>query len=160
MAKTFSSILLAVFTFAATTLCGAQNRDPATLQVAVLPDESPATLIKKNEGFKKYLEAHLAKKIELIVTTDYSSMIEAMRHGRLDLAYFGPLSYLLAKQKSELPIEAYAAQVNKGTPTYTSVKHGLRRRRLHVQPSHSKSDPGGKRIGSQKKLSGAFSRRP
>jgi len=121
MAKTFSSILLAVFTFAATTLCGAQNRDPATLQVAVLPDESPATLIKKNEGFKKYLEAQLAKKIELIVTTDYSSMIEAMRHGRLDLAYFGPLSYLLAKQKSELPIEAYAAQVNKGTPTYTSV---------------------------------------
>lgn len=87
----------------------------------MLPDESPSTLIKKNEGFKKYLETSLGKEIELVVTTDYSSMIEAMRHGRLDLAYFGPLSYVLAKQKSKLPIEAYAAQLNKGTPTYTGV---------------------------------------
>src|SRR5687767_329546 len=79
----------------------AQNRDPGTLNVAVLPDESPSTLIKKNEGFKKYLEAQLGKKIEIMVTTDYSSMIEAMRHGRLDLEYFGPLSYVLAKQKSK-----------------------------------------------------------
>jgi phosphonate transport system substrate-binding protein len=99
----------------------AQNRDPATLKVAVLPDESPSTLIRKNEGFKKYLEAQAGKNIELVVTTDYSSMIEAMRHGRLDLAYFGPLSYVLAKQKSKLPIEAYAAQVSKGSPTYTAV---------------------------------------
>jgi phosphonate transport system substrate-binding protein len=103
------------------TVSRAQNRDPATLKVAVLPDESPSTLIKKNEKFKNYLETSLGKGIELVVTTDYSSMIEAMRHGRLDLAYFGPLSYVLAKQKSKLPIEAYAAQINKGTPTYTAV---------------------------------------
>ena len=102
-------------------LAGAADRDPATLKVAVLPDESPATLIKKNEGFKQYLEAHLGKGIDLVVTTDYSSMIEAMRHGRLDLAYFGPLSYVLCKQKSELPIEAFAAQISKGTPTYKAV---------------------------------------
>jgi phosphonate transport system substrate-binding protein len=105
----------------APTMSSAQTRDPGTLKVAVLPDESPSTLIKKNEGFKKYLETSLGKEIELVVTTDYSSMIEAMRHGRLDLAYFGPLSYVLAKQKSKLPIEAYAAQINKGTPTYTAV---------------------------------------
>jgi phosphonate transport system substrate-binding protein len=99
----------------------AADRDPATLKVAVLPDESPSTLIKKNEGFKKYLETQLGKSVELVVTTDYSSMIEAMRHGRLDLAYFGPLSYVLCKQKSELPIEAFAAQMSKGTPTYKAV---------------------------------------
>lgn len=97
------------------------DRDPATLKVAVLPDESPSTLIKKNEGFKNYLETQLGKSVELVVTTDYSSMIEAMRHGRLDLAYFGPLSYVLCKQKSELPIEAFAAQMSKGTPTYKAV---------------------------------------
>jgi phosphonate transport system substrate-binding protein len=102
----------------------ANDRDPSTLTVAVLPDESPSTLLKKNEAFKKYLEAQLGKRIELVVTTDYSSMIEAMRHGRLDLAYFGPLSYILAKQKSTLPIEAFAAQVSKGTPTYKAVLIG------------------------------------
>jgi phosphonate transport system substrate-binding protein len=121
MVKRISSGLAVLIALCVATWCAAQNRDPETLKVAVLPDESPSTLIKKNEAFKKYLESHLGKKIELVVTTDYSSMVEAMRHGRLDLAYFGPLSYVLAKQKSELPIEAYAAQINKGSPTYTSV---------------------------------------
>src|SRR5690349_10357096 len=76
--------------------------DPAVLRVALLPDENAATVIKDNQGLKEYLEKRLEKKIELVVTTDYSSMIEAMRFGRLELAYFGPLSYLLARSKSEI----------------------------------------------------------
>lgn len=97
----------------------AADPDPQTLKVALLPDESASTIIKNNQGLKDYLEAQLGKKIELVVTTDYSSMIEAMRHGRLDLAYFGPLSYVLARQKSE--IEPFAALKTKGSTTYQSV---------------------------------------
>lgn len=97
----------------------AADPDPQTLKVALLPDENASTIIKNNRGLKDYLEAQLGKKIELIVTTDYSSMIEAMRHGRLDLAYFGPLSYVLARQKSE--IEPFAALKVKGGTTYQSV---------------------------------------
>lgn len=97
----------------------AADPDPQTLKVALLPDENASTIIKNNKGLKDYLEAQLGKKIELIVTTDYSSMIEAMRHGRLDLAYFGPLSYVLARQKSE--IEPFAALKVKGSTTYQSV---------------------------------------
>jgi len=93
--------------------------DPAVLRVALLPDENAATVIKDNQGLKEYLEKRLEKKIELVVTTDYSSMIEAMRFGRLELAYFGPLSYLLARSKSE--IEPFAALVSNGSTTYTSV---------------------------------------
>jgi phosphonate transport system substrate-binding protein len=93
--------------------------DPAVLRVALLPDENASTVIKDNQGLKEYLEKQLDKKIELVVTTDYSSMIEAMRFGRLELAYFGPLSYLLARSKSE--IEPFAALVSNGSATYTSV---------------------------------------
>jgi phosphonate transport system substrate-binding protein len=93
--------------------------DPKTLKVALLPDENASTIIKNNQGLKHHLEAKLGKKIELVVTTDYSSMIEAMRHGRLDLAYFGPLSYVLARQKSK--IEPFAALKTKGSTTYQSV---------------------------------------
>ena len=93
--------------------------DPATLRVALLPDENAATIIKDNQGLKDYLERQLGKKVELVVTTDYSSMIEAMRFGRLELAYFGPLSYILAKSKSE--IEPFAALMSGGSTTYTSV---------------------------------------
>lgn len=97
----------------------APDPDPQTLKVALLPDENASTIIKNNQGLKDYLEAQLGKKVELVVTTDYSSMIEAMRHGRLDLAYFGPLSYVLARQKSE--IEPFAALKVKGSTTYQSV---------------------------------------
>ena len=105
--------------FGFSTLFAASDPDPKTLKVALLPDENGSTVIKNNEGLKHYLETRLGKKIELVVTTDYSSMIEAMRHGRLDLAYFGPLSYVLAKSKSN--IEAFAALKKKGHTTYQAV---------------------------------------
>ncbi|TAJ78995.1 MAG: phosphate/phosphite/phosphonate ABC transporter substrate-binding protein [Gallionellaceae bacterium] len=97
----------------------APNPDPETLKVALLPDENASTVIKNSRPLQLYLEKYLGKKVELIVTTDYSSMIEAMRHGHLDLAYFGPLSYVLAKQKSE--IEPFAALIQKGSMTYQAV---------------------------------------
>jgi len=93
--------------------------NPDTLKVALLPDEDAATIIKKHHAFKDYLASSLNKEIELVVTTDYSSMIEAMRHGRIDIAYFGPLSYVMAKSKSE--IEAFAAKSKHGSPTYQAL---------------------------------------
>jgi len=96
--------------------------DPETLRIALLPDESPSTIIKNNQGLKDYLEKTLGKKVELIVTTDYSSMIEAMRNSRLELAYFGPLSYVLCKSKCD--VEPFAALMKGGSTTYQSVVIG------------------------------------
>ncbi|MGX9367240.1 phosphate/phosphite/phosphonate ABC transporter substrate-binding protein [Desulfoplanes sp. PS50] len=93
--------------------------DPDLLKVALLPDENASELIKRNKPLKDYLERTLGKEVKLIVTTDYSSMIEAMRFGRIDLAYFGPLSYVMAKSKSN--IEPFAAMVVNGKPTYRSI---------------------------------------
>jgi phosphonate transport system substrate-binding protein len=93
--------------------------NPDTLRVALLPDENANTIIKNNQALQDYLEQRLNKKIQLIVTTDYSSMIEAMRRGRIELAYFGPLSYVLAKSKAD--IEAFAALSKHGSTTYKSV---------------------------------------
>jgi phosphonate transport system substrate-binding protein len=98
----------------------AQAKDPAKLRVALLPDENAATLIQQAQPLKAYLEKTLAKDIELIVTTDYSSMIEAMRFGRIEIAYFGPFSYVLAKSKAP-NIEPFAVGIEKGSPTYQSI---------------------------------------
>lgn len=95
------------------------NGNPAKLVVALLPDENAATIIQDNEGLSNYLAETLGKEIELVVTTDYSSMIEAASNGRIDLAYFGPLSYVLAKAKSD--IEPFAARLKEGSTTYTSI---------------------------------------
>lgn len=119
-------ILLAGLAVVATTtlwlprVAQAQGRDPARLRVALLPDENAATLIQNAQPLKAYLEATLKKEIELIVTTDYSSMIEAMRFGRIEVAYFGPFSYVLAKSRAP-EIEPFAVGVERGSPTYHSI---------------------------------------
>ncbi|AQL30891.1 MULTISPECIES: phosphate/phosphite/phosphonate ABC transporter substrate-binding protein [unclassified Prochlorococcus] len=117
--------LLSVFTIsivALTSACSTKNAgpsaDPDKLIVALIPDENAATVIQDNQGLKDYLTEAFDKEIELVVTTDYSSMIEAARNDRLDLAYFGPLSYVLAKAVSD--IEPFAARIKGGTKTYNS----------------------------------------
>lgn len=157
MKKLFSICCIAVIALLSS-FAHAANPDPSTLKVALLPDENAATIIKKNKALQDYLEKKLGKKVQLIVTTDYSSMIEAMRHGRLDLAYFGPLSYVLAKQKSD--IEPFAAVKQKGKTTYQAVliantSSGINKigdiagknvafgyQGIHFQPSDSKIDVG------------------
>lgn len=112
--------VLAFSTFAATRPAQAQGTEPAKLRVALLPDENASSIIQNAQPLKKYLEEILKKEIELVVATDYSSMIEAMRFNRIEVAYFGPLSYVLAKSKAP-GIEPFAVGVSKGSPTYKSV---------------------------------------
>ncbi|MGO9119185.1 MAG: phosphate/phosphite/phosphonate ABC transporter substrate-binding protein [Desulfomonilaceae bacterium] len=113
------ALVLALTLVAVVGVNAASDPDPQTLKVALLPDENASTIIKKNQALKDYLKEKLGKDIELIVTTDYSSMIEAMRHYRIDVAYFGPLSYVLAKQKSD--IEPFVAVQRGGSTTYQGV---------------------------------------
>jgi len=47
-------------------------------------------------------------------------MIEAMRFGRIEVGYFGPLSYVLAKSRAP-EIEPFAVGVVDGAPTYRSI---------------------------------------
>lgn len=98
----------------------AQSANPGRLRVALLPDENASTIIQNAQPLRIYLEGVLNKEIELVVTTDYSSMIEGMRFGRMEVAYFGPLSYVLAKQRAPM-IEPFAVGVARGSPTYKGV---------------------------------------
>lgn len=74
----------------------AEGKNPSKLRVALLPDENAATIIQNAQPLKRYLEQTLKKEIEITVTTDYSSMIEAMRFGRIEVVMlplnFGALS--------------------------------------------------------------------
>ena len=100
------------------------THDPDTLKVALLPDENAATIIQDNKPLAAHLEKMTGKKVKLIVTTDYSSMIEATRFGRIDVAYFGPASYTIAKDKmkgAKIDIEPFAARLKRGSTTYQSV---------------------------------------
>ncbi len=112
--------LVALCAWAVLGIAHAQNKNPAKLRVALLPDENAATLIQNAQPLKTYLAARLKKDIEIVVTTDYSSMIEAMRFGRIEVGYFGPFSYVLAKTKAP-NIEPFAVGIEKGSATYHSI---------------------------------------
>lgn len=105
---------------AALPAAAADRANPETLRVALLPDENAATIIQNAQPLKDYLGQRLGKEIEIIVTTDYSSMIEAMRFGRIEIGYFGPLSYVLAKSRAP-EIEPFGVGVVDGLPTYRSI---------------------------------------
>jgi phosphonate transport system substrate-binding protein len=123
--KTIAKLALAgLFGLTATAATAAGTHNPDTLKVALLPDENAATVIQDNKPLAAHLENKLGRDVELIVTTDYSSMIEAMRFGRIDVAYFGPASYTIAKDKmtgGELDITPFAARLKGGGTTYQSV---------------------------------------
>ncbi|MEQ9152858.1 MAG: phosphate/phosphite/phosphonate ABC transporter substrate-binding protein [Parvibaculum sp.] len=104
----------------ASPVMAADKTDPDTIRVALLPDENAATIIQNAEPLKAYLQDVLKKDVEIIVTTDYSSMIEAMRFGRIEVGYFGPFSYVLAKSKAP-EIEPFAVGVDQGKPYYRSI---------------------------------------
>jgi phosphonate transport system substrate-binding protein len=66
-----------------------------------------------------YMEKKLGVKIEPFIATDYSGVVEAMRAGHLDVAWYGPFSYVLAAQ--EAGAEAFVLPVGKNTgKTYHS----------------------------------------
>jgi phosphonate transport system substrate-binding protein len=70
---------------------------------------------------RAYLEKKLGQKIKMFTATDYAGVIEAMKKKRVDIAWFGPLSYYLAEQ--EAGAEAFAVGIREGSnsPTYKSI---------------------------------------
>ena len=131
MKRRFKLLVTLVILLAGLTACsgnGGNNVDKDSnesaskekLVVALLPDESPSTVIKNNEPLKDYLEKKLNKEIELVVTTDYSSMIESMRKKHIDIGYFGPLSYVLLNNKMD-DVYPFAAKLDQGKPSYHAV---------------------------------------
>lgn len=90
------------------------------LRVGAIPTEDSQKIREAYNPLVSYLEKKTGLKVELFVATDYSGVVEAMRSGKLDIAYFGPFSYVLAADKANA--EAFAVEQLKGSGTsYRSI---------------------------------------
>ena len=96
-----------------------------TLVVALVPDEDAATVIQDNQGLKTYLETTLDLPVELVVSTDYSTLVEAAVRNKTNLTYFGPLSYVIARSRAPF-LEPFAVRMKDGASTYNAVLIGNR----------------------------------
>jgi phosphonate transport system substrate-binding protein len=100
-------VLLAVLiTLAAMGVGRADDALPERLKIGLLPGESSLTVMRLFEPLRRYLEGKLGMPIELQVGTNYAATGEALRFGRLDIAYLGPVTYVLQHQKSEIVLFA------------------------------------------------------
>lgn len=104
------------------TLIGATGAANARdLVMGLIPAENNEEMIKTFEPMRAYMEKKLHKKVKLYTATDYAGVIEAMKKKRVDIAWFGPLSYYLAEM--EAGAEAFAVGIRQGStsPTYKSL---------------------------------------
>lgn len=69
---------------------------PDTITLAAVPSEESTTLEASYANIITVLEADLDVEIEFFQASDYAGVIESMIAGDIDLAQFGPFSYVIA----------------------------------------------------------------
>lgn len=93
---------------------------PDKLLIGLLPGESAPTVMRLNEPLRAYLEKKLGLPVELQVGANYAATSEALRFGRLDVAYLGPVTYILQGRRAAL--EPFARPSHTGVgPTFQAV---------------------------------------
>lgn len=98
----------------------ASNGGSDTLRYAAVPAEQNIDPTVEYGDMIKLIEKNTGKKVQFVKSTDYNAVIEGMVSGKIDIAEFGPLSYVLAK-KNGAKITPIAAMVGKDQPpTYQS----------------------------------------
>ncbi|MER8069917.1 phosphate/phosphite/phosphonate ABC transporter substrate-binding protein [Streptomyces sp. NPDC094034] len=88
----------------------ASGRDPGNLVIAAIPSENSTTLAEQYQPIVKLLEAETGKKVQLQKATSYAAVIEAQRAHKADIAFYGPLSYVVAKD-SGVSLDLVGTQV-------------------------------------------------
>jgi phosphonate transport system substrate-binding protein len=91
------------------------------LRVGLIPNENPKEVEAQYQPLEDYLNKELGREVELSVPTTYNAVVEAMVSGKLDLAYFGGLTYVQARQRADVHPLFTEVNPRTGTTKYRSV---------------------------------------
>jgi phosphonate transport system substrate-binding protein len=94
---------------------------PKVLRLALIPAEDIEEMIQAFAPAKQYLEKELGMKIEEFKATDYTAVVEAMRSKKIDVAYFGPFSYVLAAKRANAKAIIGGSEGDGKLATYHSI---------------------------------------
>ncbi|WP_083300745.1 phosphonate ABC transporter substrate-binding protein [Jeongeupia sp. USM3] len=91
------------------------------LSIGLIPAEDSQAMIESSRQVLDALEKQLGTPVKPFVATDYNGVIEALRAKKLDVAYLGPFSYVLASSVAD--VEAFSVAVTKktGQSAYKSI---------------------------------------
>ncbi len=91
------------------------------LRVGLIPNENPEEVEAQYQPLEDYLKKEIGREVELSVPTTYNAVVEAMVSGKLDLAYFGGLTYVQARQRADVHPLFTEVNPRTGTTKYRSV---------------------------------------
>lgn len=94
---------------------------PEKLVVGAVPSEESSSLEQSYAPLVEALAEELGIEVEFFQATDYAGIIEAQVAGRVDLAQYGPFSYVLAKTRgAEIDVTGVMTEGPEVEPGYQS----------------------------------------
>jgi phosphonate transport system substrate-binding protein len=119
-------VLIAAFGLTALTALGvssAQNRAgwPSEITVATVPVETSRDATERFKPFVSYMEKTLGVKVNFRNGADYAAVIVAMAAKQVDLAFFGPSSYLDAEDRANAEAFVKENSISSGTGYFSLV---------------------------------------
>ncbi|OAI85952.1 phosphonate ABC transporter substrate-binding protein [Pseudomonas putida] len=91
------------------------------MRIGLIPSEDAQSMIESSQQVLDQLQAQLGMPVKPFVATDYNGVIEALRSRKLDVAYLGPFSYVLANQVAGAEAFAVAVTRKTGKSAYHSL---------------------------------------
>lgn len=94
---------------------------PDPLVMGIIPAEDNAEMLRQYEPIVEHMSEELGVEVEPYTATDYSGIIESMRSGDVQVAWLGPLSYVLAAEVAGAEAIAVQQTEEGEDPTYKSL---------------------------------------
>src|SRR3989344_1359758 len=91
------------------------------LGMGLMPADDAEEMIRDYEPVRAYLSEKLGMPVEIQVTSDYTAAIEAMRSKHIEMAWFGPFSYIIAKNMAGAEAIVNGVRRSDGKSDYHSV---------------------------------------
>lgn len=98
-----------------------QGGEIEVLKMGLIPADDADEMLRNYEPIKKYLSEELGMPVEIQVTSDYTAAIEAMRAKHIDMAWFGPFSYVIAANIAGAEAIVNGVKESTGSATYKSI---------------------------------------
>ncbi len=106
--------------------CGTNNDDKKNAKsnkdevftIGVIPAQTEGEMKGALDKLQKVLSKKMDREVKITSYPDYNGVVEAMNYDKIDMAYFGPLTYVVAHEESGA--KAIVTQLIKGEPFYYS----------------------------------------
>jgi phosphonate transport system substrate-binding protein len=95
--------------------------DIKVLKMGLIPADDADEMLRNYKPIQEYLSEQLGIPVEIQVTSDYTAAIEAMRAKHIDMAWFGPFSYIIAHNVAGAEAIVNGMKSETGSATYKSV---------------------------------------